>query len=48
MALAVRLRSLPVHTGVLLAATGAAGVWFIVTEVVLIGPVHPLTRALTV
>lgn len=43
-----RLRVPPAQTGVLLDATGAAGVVFTTTVVVAVGPVHPLTVAVTV
>ena len=45
--LAVKLRVFPEHTGVLLPATGAAGIGLIVTDVVPAGLVHDPVVAVT-
>ena len=47
MLLAVKLKSFPEQTGVLLPGTGATGIGFTVTEVVAVGPAHPATVTLT-
>ena len=44
---AVRLSVVPEQIDELLPATGEAGVWLMVTAVVPLGPVHPLTVTFT-
>ena len=46
--LAKRFNVKPTHTGLLLVATGAAGIALITTVVVAVGLVHPLTVTVTV
>lgn len=48
MVLAKRFRVKPMHTGLLLVATGAAGIALTTTVVVAVGLVHPFTVTVTV